>query len=162
MAISVGDRVPQASFVRMGSSGPEQVDSEALFAGRKVALFAVPGAFTGTCTNTHVPGIIAAAADLRAKGVDEIVCLSVNDPFVMQAWGEATGANAAGITMLGDPESQFTRALGLNFSAPPIGLIDRSQRYSMLVEDGVVTRLNIEENAGEVVRSGGAELAAQI
>ncbi|MEM9049042.1 MAG: peroxiredoxin [Pseudomonadota bacterium] len=162
MAISVGESVPAATLLKHGAEGPEPVTSEALFAGRRVALFAVPGAFTGTCTNTHVPSVIAAAAALSAKGVDEIACLSVNDPFVMQAWGKSTGASEAGITMLADADSAFTKALGMDFTAPPVGLFARSMRYSMLVEDGVVKLLNVEESPGAAEVSLGSVLVDQI
>ncbi|MEX2521076.1 MAG: peroxiredoxin [Paracoccaceae bacterium] len=162
MTIAVGEKLPATSFVEIGAEGPASVTVEALTSGRKVALFAVPGAFTPTCHNTHVPSFVAAAADLSAKGVEEIVCVSVNDPFVMKAWGEATGATAAGIRMLADPESAFTKALGLDFSAPPVGLMSRSQRYSMLVENGVVKVLNVEGSPGEAACSLGGALADQL
>ncbi len=162
MAISVGDRLPDAVFRRIGDTGPEEVASATLFGGRKVALFAVPGAFTPTCHNTHVPSFVKAAHDLSAKGVDEIVCISVNDPFVMKAWGEATGATAAGISMLADPESAFTTAIGMEFSAPPVGLMARSRRYSMFVENGVVKVLNVEDSPGQAVCSIGEVLVDQI
>ncbi|RMH46067.1 MAG: peroxiredoxin [Alphaproteobacteria bacterium] len=162
MTIKVGDRLPAAVFRRIGANGPEEVRSEALFGGRRVALFAVPGAFTPTCHNTHVPSFVQAARALSEKGVDEIVCISVNDPFVMKAWGEATGATEAGITMLADPEGAFTKAIGMDFSAPPAGLVGRSRRYSMLVEDGVVKILNVEETPGQAVCSLGRVLVDQI
>jgi cytochrome c peroxidase len=162
MAIAEGDRLPQATLVRMGESGPEQVDTSALFSGRKVALFAVPGAYTSTCHTKHVPSIIEAMGALKAKGVDEIICLSVNDIFVMKAWGDATGATEAGITMIADADASFTKAIGLDFSVPHIGLLDRSQRYSMLVDDGVVKKLNVEEAAGVIEKSSGPALATQI
>ncbi|GIX12732.1 MAG: peroxiredoxin [Paracoccaceae bacterium] len=162
MTIKVGDRLPAAVFRRIGANGPEEVRSEALFGGRRVALFAVPGAFTPTCHNTHVPSFVQAARALSEKGVDEIVCISVNDPFVMKAWGEATGATEAGITMLADPEGAFTKAIGMDFSAPPAGLVGRSRRYSMLVEDGVVKILNVEETPGQAVCSLGTVLVDQI
>ncbi|QIE55475.1 peroxiredoxin [Pikeienuella piscinae] len=162
MSIAVGEKLPEAKLVELGASGPEAVAVADLTGGRKVALFAVPGAFTPTCHNTHVPSFVKAAEALGGKGVDEIVCVSVNDPFVMKAWGEATGATAAGIRMLADPESAFTKALGLDFSAPPAGLIARSKRYSMLVEDGVVKVLNVEDSPGEAVCSLGEALVDQI
>lgn len=162
MTIAVGDRLPDATFTLMGPEGPTQRTVAQLTAGRKVALFAVPGAFTPTCSNKHVPSFIEAADDLRAKGVDEIACVSVNDVFVMKAWGEQTGATGAGITMLSDAESAFTTALGLDFTAPPAGLIKRSQRYSMLVDDGVVKILNLENSPGDAAASLGDALVAQI
>ena len=131
MAIAVGDKLPGTSLMQMGENGPEAVDLGAKLAGRKVVIFGLPGAYTGTCTTSHVPSFIRTAGDFAAKGVDEIICLSVNDPFVMGAWGEATGASAAGISMLGDPLSEFTKAIGMEFSAPPAGLIDRSKRFAV-------------------------------
>ncbi|MEM8741446.1 MAG: peroxiredoxin [Pseudomonadota bacterium] len=162
MAISVGEALPSAVLLKLGAHGPEPVPTEGLFSGRRVVLFAVPGAYTGTCTNTHVPSYVKAAAALSAKGIDEIACLSVNDPFVMQAWGSSTGASDAGITMLADADGAFTKALGLSFDAPPVGLLGRSQRYSMLVEDGVLKILNLEESPGEAVVSLGEVLVDQI
>ena len=162
MTISTGDKLPEANPVELGAEGPAAVSTADLTAGRKVALFAVPGAFTPTCHAKHVPSFVAAAEELAGKGVDEIVCVSVNDPFVMKAWGEATGASAAGIRMLADPDSAFTKAVGLDFSAPPAGLIDRSQRYSMFIEDGVVKVLNVEDAPGQATCSLGEALVDQI
>lgn len=158
MTISTGDTLPEATLVHMGAEGPQEVALAERIKGRKVVIFAVPGAFTPTCHSAHVPSFIRAHDGLRAKGVDEVICVAVNDPFVMAAWGEATGAAAAGITMLADPQSHFTKALGMDFTAPPVGLIDRSQRYAMLVEDGVVTVLNVEDNPGECAISAGETL----
>ena len=162
MSIAVGEKLPEASFVEMTESGPAPVGGGDLFAGRKVALFAVPGAFTPTCHAKHVPSFVNAAEDLAGKGVDEIICVSVNDPFVMGAWGEATGAKGAGIRMLADADASFTKAIGLDFSAPPAGLLDRSQRYSMFIEDGVVKVLNVEGSPGEATCSLGEALVDQI
>ena len=153
MTISVGDKLPDATFLHIGPEGPAQKTVAELTAGRKVAMFAVPGAFTPTCQNTHVPNFVQNADALRAKGVDEIACISVNDPFVMKAFGEATGASGAGITMLADADGSFAKAIGLDFSAPPAGLIGRSQRYAALVEDGVVKALNVEGSPGQAVES---------
>ena len=160
MTISAGDKLPDATLVRMGDDGPEQVALADHLKGRKVAIFAVPGAFTPTCHSAHVPSFIRTAGQFADKGVDEIICVSVNDPFVMQAWGAATGATDAGITMLGDAGSEFTRAIGMDFDAPPAGLMGRSQRYAMLVEDGKVTLLQVEENPGACEVSGGEALLA--
>lgn len=162
MAISVGDNIPGATLVRMGDAGPEPVEIFEKTAGRKVVIFAVPGAFTPTCHSAHVPSFIRTRDGFDEKGVDEIVCISVNDPFVMKSWGEATGASAAGLTMLGDPEAAFTKAIGMAFSAPPAGLIDRSKRYAMLVEDGTVKVLHVEENPGACEVSAGEGLLAAI
>ncbi|MEM1066877.1 MAG: peroxiredoxin, partial [Pseudomonadota bacterium] len=138
MGVNEGDKLPTADMVRLGDAGPETVALGDLLAGRKVVIFAVPGAFTPTCHSAHVPSFMRTKDDFAAKGVDEIICIAVNDPFVMKAWGEATGAAAAGITMLSDPASSFTTAIGMNFDAPPAGLHARSSRYAMVVEDGVV------------------------
>ncbi len=155
MTISKGDTLPDATLTCIGSDGPEQVNLASLTKGRKIILFAVPGAYTPTCDSSHVPSFIRTYDALKAKGVDDIVCVSVNDPFVMKAWGESTGATKAGIRMLADAESALTKAIGMEFSAPPAGLIDRSKRYAMLVEDGVVKVLNAEESPGVCDLSGG-------
>ena len=149
MTISIGDKIPAATLVEMTADGPNKVSTDELFAGRTVAVFAVPGAFTPTCHSAHVPSFIRTKAGFDGKGVDEIICISVNDPFVMKAWGEATGATEAGITMLADAESAFTKAIGMDFTAPPVGFVDRSKRYTMVVEDGIVTVLNAEDSPGE-------------
>jgi len=146
--IAVGDRMPEATLLEMTADGPSQVATADLFIGKTVALFAVPGAFTPTCHAKHVPSYVANIGALKEKGVDEVVCLSVNDPFVMGKWGEATGASAAGIRMLGDPESGLVKAMGLDFSAPPAGLIGRAKRFSALVKDGELAFLAVEENPG--------------
>ncbi|MEL6520710.1 MAG: peroxiredoxin [Pseudomonadota bacterium] len=158
MAISVGDTLPEATLYKMGAEGPEAVALADLTKGRKVVLFAVPGAYTPTCHSAHVPSFVRTKDQFSAKGVDEIICISVNDPFVMGAWGEATGASAAGLTMLGDPESAFTKAIGMDFTAPPVGLIARSKRYAMVAEDGVVKALNVEESPGQCEISAGEAL----
>ena len=160
MAISVGDSLPEATFVKMGDAGPEEVTVSSLTKGRKVVIFGLPGAFTPTCNSAHVPSFMRTKDDFAAKGVDEIICVSANDPFVMKAWGEATGASAAGIAMLADAGSAFTGAIGLQFDAPPVGLLARSKRYAMLVDDGVVTLLQQEESPGTCEISGGEALLA--
>ncbi len=162
MTISAGDRLPQAELLRIGEKGPEKVGVSALTEGRKVVIFGLPGAYTGTCTSAHVPSFMRNVEALKAKGVDEIVCVSVNDPFVMKAWGEATGGTAAGITFVGDPLSEFTKAIGLNFSNPNVGFTDRSRRYALAAEDGVVTVLHIEESPGVCDRSGGEAMVAAL
>lgn len=162
MSITVGEALPGASLLQMGANGPESVDLGAKLKGRKVVIFAVPGAYTGVCTTAHVPSFIRTHDKFTAKGVAEIICLSVNDPFVMKAWGEATGATAAGITMLADAESTFTTAIGMDFTAPPAGLIKRSARYAMLVEDGVVKVLHREESPGVCETSAGEGLLAAL
>ncbi|MEF3048702.1 peroxiredoxin [Pseudotabrizicola sp. L79] len=162
MAISVGDRLPEAELIKLGEAGPEAVSVTALAKGRKIVIFAVPGAFTPTCHSAHVPSFVRSKAGFDGKGVDEIICISVNDPFVMKAWGEATGATAAGISMLADADAGFTKALGLDFTAPPVGLIDRSKRYALYAEDGVVKTLHLEESPGQCEISGGEALLAAI
>lgn len=162
MTISKGDTLPDATLVQMGAEGPAPVSISDKLKGRKVVLFAVPGAYTPTCHSAHVPSFIRTKDQFAGKGVDEIICISVNDPFVMKAWGESTGATEAGITMLADAESAFTKAIGMDFDAPPAGLIGRSKRYAMLVEDGVVTQLNAESSPGECEISAGEGLLADI
>ena len=142
MTIKVGDTLPQAQLVKATADGPEAIDGAAFFKGRTVALFAVPGAFTPTCSARHLPGYVDKGQELRAKGVDEIACVSVNDPFVMGAWSKASDAGA--ITMLADGNGDFAEALGLTMDGSKFAMGKRSQRYSMLVEDGVVKQLNVE------------------
>lgn len=162
MSISVGDKLPDSTLLVMGAEGPEGVDLASKLAGRKVIIFALPGAFTGTCTAAHVPSFMRTKADFDAKGVDEIICISVNDPFVMQAWGESTGAPEAGITFLADGEANFTKAVGMNFSAPPVGFVDRSKRYAMYVVDGVVQVLQADDSPGVCDLSGGESMLEAI
>ncbi|MEO9652206.1 MAG: peroxiredoxin [Roseobacter sp.] len=162
MTISQGDQLPDATLVELGAEGPSPVSMADKVKGRKVVVFAVPGAFTPTCHSAHVPSFVRTKDQFDAKGVDEIICVSVNDPFVMKAWGESTGATAAGITMLGDADSSFTKALGMDFSAPPAGLTDRSKRYAMLVEDGKVSLLQQEESPGTCEVSAGEALLANM
>lgn len=162
MAISQGDTLPDATLVYMGDEGPASVALSDKTKGRKVVIFALPGAYTGTCTTAHVPSFMRTKDQFAAKGVDEIICVSVNDPFVMQAWGESTGATAAGITMLGDADGAFTKAMGRDFTAPPVGLIGRSKRYAMVVEDGTITLIQEEENPGMCDVSAGEGLLASM
>ena len=162
MTISVGDTLPEASLIKMGDNGPESVSLQDLAKGRNLVLFAVPGAFTPTCHSAHVPSFIRTKDQFVAKGVDEIICISVNDPFVMKAWGESTGATAAGVTMLADADSAFTKAMRLDFSAPAAGLMARSKRYALYAEDGVVKQLHLEESPGTCEISGGEALLAAI
>lgn len=162
MTISVGDTLPAASLLQMGAEGPAAVDLAARVKGRKVVIFALPGAYTGTCTTAHVPSFMRTKDQFAAKGVDEIICISVNDPFVMQAWGESTGATEAGLTFLADSDASFTKAMGMDFSAPPVGLIDRSKRYALMAEDGVIKVLQAEENPGVCETSGGEALLEAI
>lgn len=143
MTIAIGDKLPNVDLYRMGDKGPEKVSSAELFAGKKTVLFAVPGAFTPTCSQSHLPGYVVKADELLAKGVDQIVCLSVNDAFVMDAWGK--NQNADRIVMIADGSGDFTRAVGLEMDLTARGLGLRSQRYAMIIEDGVVTHLNVED-----------------
>jgi peroxiredoxin len=158
MTIDVGATLPDATLIAMGPDGPQPVQLADKLKGRKVVLFALPGAFTGTCTNAHVPSFMRTKDQFMAKGVDEIICVAVNDPFVMSAWGDQTGATAAGITMLADPESAFTKAVGMEFSAPPVGFVDRSKRYAVIVEDGKVTAIGADASPGECDLSAGESL----
>ncbi|ATG36826.1 peroxiredoxin [Phaeobacter piscinae] len=160
--ISVGETLPESTLTRMGAEGPEQVSMAELTKGRTVAIFAVPGAFTPTCHSAHVPSFIRNKDALAAKGVDEIICIAGNDPFVMQAWSEATGAGAAGITMLSDAECGFTDAIGMRLDAPAAGLIGRSLRYAMLARDGKVEVMNAEDNPGQCELSAGEALLDSI
>jgi peroxiredoxin len=143
MTISTGDRLPSTTFTKMTENGPEAVPSDDYFAGRTVALFSVPGAFTPTCSARHLPGFIDKADELKAKGVDEIACTAVNDPFVMGAWSKSAGADGK-VTMLADGNGDFAKAVGLTMDGSKFGLGTRGQRFSMLVRDGVVEQLNVE------------------
>jgi len=154
MTIKVGDRVPEATFTTFGPEGPRPVTTDELFKGRKVALFAVPGAFTPTCSAKHLPSFKQHASELKAKGVDAIACVSVNDVFVMKAWGENQGVGD-NVLMLADGNGAFTRAIGLELDGSRFGMGTRSQRYSMIVDDGVVKELNVE--AGGEYRVSSAE-----
>ena len=162
MTISVGDTLPDATLLRMGADGPEELSMSSLTAGRKVVIFGLPGAFTRTCTAAHVPSFMRTKKDFDAKGVDDIICVAVNDPFVMQAWGESTGADAAGLTLVGDAASEFTKAIGMEFDAPPVGFISRSKRFAMMVDNGVVKVLHAEESPGVCETSGGEAMLAAI
>lgn len=162
MTISIGETLPEASFLIMDENGPEAVDLAPRLAGRKVVIFGLPGAFTGTCSNAHLPSFMRTKAEFDAKGVDEVICVAVNDPFVMTAWGESTGATAAGISMLADADGSFTSALGLSFDAPPAGFFGRAQRFALLAEDGVVTRLQLEAKPGVFEATSGEALLAAL
>ena len=144
MAIQVGDRLPQATFMTPTEDGPAPVTTDDIFAGKRVALFAVPGAFTPTCSARHLPGFKDKASELKAKGVDAIACVSVNDVFVMKAWAKDQGVGDE-IMMLADGNGAFTEALGLELDASKFGMGKRSQRYSLIANDGVVEQRNVEE-----------------
>ena len=147
MTIAVGDKIPSVELAVMGKDGPEAVSTDALFNGKKVVLFALPGAFTPTCSAAHLPGYVVHYDAIKAKGVDSIACLSVNDAFVMGAWGEAQNVED-NIMMLADGSGNFTEAVGLVLDLTERNMGVRSQRYAMVVEDGTVTHLNVEEGAG--------------
>jgi peroxiredoxin len=153
MSINVGDKIPSVTLKRLDRSGNlEEVHTDSMFAGRKVVVFSVPGAFTPTCSTQHLPSYIERAGELRAKGVDEIACLSVNDPWVMKAWSDQAGAGDT-VSMLPDGNGELTRALGLELDGGAV-LGPRGKRFSMLVEDGVVQSLHVESNAGKMEVSG--------
>jgi peroxiredoxin len=158
MTIKVGDTLPEATFMTMTADGPAPVTTDDVFKGKKVALFAVPGAFTPTCSARHLPGFKDQAGALKAKGVDAIACLSVNDVFVMGAWGKSQEVGEA-VTMLADGNGAFTTALGLELDGSKFGMGKRSQRYSMVVNDGVVETLNVEEGGDFKVSSADYMLA---
>ena len=160
MTIKVGDKVPDATFTVFGAEGPGPLTSAELFGGKKVALFAVPGAFTPTCSAKHLPGFKIHAGELKAKGVDTIACVSVNDVFVMKAWGENQGVGDD-VLMLADGNGDFTKAIGLELDAGRFGMGQRSQRYSMIVDDGVVSELNVEQG-GEFKVSSAEYMLAQL
>ena len=144
MTIQVGDHIPNVTLMKATSEGPQPVDTESFFAGRKVAIFSVPGAFTPTCAARHLPGFVEKADELRAKGVDEVACVSVNDAFVMGAWGQQAGAEGK-VTMLADGNGELAEAVGLTMDGSKFGMGRRGQRWSAIVDDGVVRELNVEE-----------------
>jgi glutaredoxin/glutathione-dependent peroxiredoxin len=143
MAIKVGDKIPAAKLRVMSAEGPKEISTDEIFKGKKVVLFAVPGAFTPTCSAKHLPGFVQNAAAIKAKGVDTVACVAVNDAFVMGAWGKAQGADDK-VMMLSDGNGTFTKELGLEMDGSAVGLGTRSQRYAMVVQDGVVKTLNVE------------------
>jgi peroxiredoxin len=159
MTVSVGNTLPEANLMQMGENGPETVSLASRLKGRKVVVFGLPGAFTGPCSTAHIPSFIRTASAFRDKGVQEIICISVNDPFTLKAWGEATGATAAGITHLGDADGSLTRTLGMDFTAPHLGLIGRSNRYALVLEDGVITVANVDAPGVCDISTGEALLA---
>ncbi len=142
MAINVGDKIPEATLYYMSDNGPASISTSEIFEGKKVVMFALPGAYTPTCSNAHLPGYVKRFNDFKAKGVDTVACLSVNDAFVMDAWGKSQ--NADNITMLADGSAEFTKAVGIELDLNNRGMGLRSDRYAMIVENGVVTTLNKE------------------
>ena len=160
MTIKVGDQIPSMKLMMGTPDGPKETSTDEVFKGKKVVLFAVPGAFTPTCSVKHLPSFVQNADALKAKGVDTIAVTSVNDIFVMDAWKKATGAD--GVDFLADGNGEFAKAIDLSFDGSGNGLGNRSRRYSMLVEDGTVKKLNVEEAPGKVEVSGGDALLKQL
>ena len=158
MTIQVGEKLPDATFMTPTADGPQPRTTAEVFGGKTVALFAVPGAFTPTCSARHLPGFVDKAGELKAKGVDAIACVSVNDVFVMDAWAKSQNAGEA-VTMLADGNGAFAKALGLELDASKFGMGSRSQRYSMVVKDGVVETLNVEQGGAFEVSSADYMLA---
>ena len=159
MTIKVGDKIPSVTLKHMSADGPADISADELFGGKRVVLFALPGAFTPTCSAKHVPGFVAKSADIKAKGIDTIACLSVNDAFVMGAWGRDQNVGDD-VLMLADGNGEFTKAVGLELDASGFGLGTRSQRYAMVVDDGVVTTLNVENPGAFDVSSAESVLGA--
>jgi cytochrome c peroxidase len=162
MAMKVGQRLPEGTLLRMGDKGVEKVPTGPYFAGRRVVLFGLPGAFTSTCSTAHVPSYMRVMAQLTARGIEEIVCVAGNDPWVMKAWGESTGAASAGITMLADPAGAWIEALGTAFDAPDVGFVRRSRRFSALVTDGVIDLWHEEAGPGVCEATAGEAMLAAL
>ena len=161
MAIKVGDKLPNTTFYVMSPEGPKAQSTDDVFKGKKVALFAVPGAFTPTCSNLHMPSFVKNIDAIKGKGVDTVAVTAVNDAFVLANWLKATGAEGK-VDALSDGNAQFAKAVGMEFDGSGRGLGTRSKRYSMLVEDGVVKQFNVEENPGQCTVSGGDTLLKQL
>jgi peroxiredoxin len=161
MALKVGDKIPSAKFTIMGAEGPAEMTTDEVFKGKKVALFAVPGAYTPTCHKSHMPGFVDRVGELKGKGVDTIACTAVNDIFVLDNWAKDTGA-AGKILMLADGSGDFAKAAGLEIDLSAFGLGLRSKRYAMLVDDGVVKVLNIEDSPPQAEKSSAANLCSMI
>lgn len=160
MTIQVGDPIPSANLFTMTGEGPKPIASDDIFKGKKVVLFAVPGAFTPGCSNTHLPGYVVHADDIKAKGVDTVACVAVNDAFVMGAWGK--DQNAEHLLMLADGNGDFTRALGLELDGSGFGLGKRSKRYSMIVDNGKVSHLNVEPDGAGIQVSTAEKILEQL
>ena len=156
MTVKVGDKIPSATLTRMTSDGPAPITTDEIFDGKKVVLFAVPGAFTPTCSAKHLPGFVQHADDIQSKGADTIVCMSVNDVFVMDAWGKDQSVGDK-VMMVADGNAEFTKALGLELDASGFGMGTRSQRFSLIADDGVIKELNVEE--GGAFEKSSAEVA---
>ena len=162
MTISEGQGLPDAKLMLKTADGIADVALADLTKGKSVVIFGLPGAYTGTCSTAHVPSFMRNMGALKAKGVDQVICVSVNDVFVMEAWGQATGATEAGITMASDPDASFTKALGLSFDAGFVRNLPRSHRYALYAVDGVVKVVNLETNPGVCDISGGEAMVARI
>ena len=161
MTIKEGDKLPEVTLHHMTENGPTPITTSELFGGKKSVLFAVPGAFTPGCSMQHLPGFVSNSDEILSKGVDQIVCLSVNDSFVMDAWGKDKGTGDK-ILMLGDGNGDFTEATGLTMDGSGFGLGSRSLRYSMIVDDNSVTKLNLESNQGEIAESSAENILEQL
>ena len=161
MSIKVGDKIPSVPLKHMGKDGIETVNTDELFKGKKVVLFAVPGAFTPTCSEQHLPGFLQQAAAFKAKGIDTIACVAVNDPFVLNAWDKASAVDGR-IELLSDGNAEFTKAIGLDFDASAVGLGTRSKRYAMVVDDGVVRTLLIEDVPSKAQQSSAEAVLATL
>ena len=159
MSIKVGEKLPVATLRVLSADGPKPLTTSEVFSGKKVALFAVPGAFTPTCHQKHLPSFLGHIADFKKKGVDAIVCIAVNDPFVLGAWEDASGAKGK-VLFLSDGNADFTKKIGMDFDGSGFGLGTRSKRYSMLVENGVVKAMNVEDSPGVCEITGGDKLLA--
>ena len=159
--IQTGSPLPDATLRTLSPDGPKTVSTKDVFRGRKIVLFGVPGAYTGTCSNIHLPSFVEQADAIRAKGVDEIVCVAVNDPFVLDAWGKAVGT-AGRVTLLSDGNAEFTKKIGMDFDGSGFGLGTRSKRYAMLVDDGTVTALEVEESPGVCKITDGASILKKL
>ena len=153
MKISVGQKMPNSTLSYFGADGVSQIELIDLLKGKKVVIFALPGAFTNTCSSKHLPGFIEKSARIKKEGVDEIICISVNDPFVMSKWGETTGAIDVGIKMLADPASEFTKSIGTEFTVPPIGFFNRSKRCAFIVENQKIVYAYLDDASGVVTGS---------
>jgi glutaredoxin/glutathione-dependent peroxiredoxin len=162
MTISVGAKLPDATLLKREEGKISPVSIADRLKGRKVVVFGLPGAFTDTCSTLHLPSFMRTSKAFAAKGVDEIICIAVNDPFVMEAWDAATGASKSGVTLLADSEATFTKAIGMDFTAGVVGLLDRSKRYAIYAEDGVVKVLNTEEKPGVCEMSVGETLLEKL
>jgi peroxiredoxin len=161
MAIKVGDKVPSGSFGVMTGSGPGSMTTDDLFKGKRVVLFSVPGAFTPTCSKTHLPSFVQNAAALKAKGIDTLACMAVNDVFVMDAWGKSASADGK-VLMLADGNATFTKALGMELDASGFGMGTRGLRFALVVKDGVVEMVELEPSAGQCTVSGGESILSKL